>query len=259
MTPSAVTAREQVGQDQAQVHAEARRAVGVALLAALALAAVLQALLQPGPAYLPAAGGMALLGALAVLRYLPGRHPHPRFGPANAVTLARAACTVPIAALIVAPATPGAAVFVAAAGTLVAVLDGVDGRLARRDGLASEFGARFDMETDALLVLALSALAWRWDRAGVWVLASGLLRYAFVAAGAVAPWLRAVLPPGRRRQTICVVQIVVLLAVVAPLLPRALSAPLAFAGLLALLYSFAVDVALLARTARHAPGQESRR
>ncbi len=259
MTPASVPAREQVAEAGAPAYAEARRAVAVALLAAMALAAVLQGLLQPGPAYLPAAGGMALLGALAVLRHFRGRHPHPRFGPANAVTLARAACTVPIAALIVAPATPGAAVFVTAAGTLVAVLDGVDGRLARRHGLASDFGARFDMETDALLVLALSALAWRWDRAGLWVLASGLLRYAFLAAGAVAPWLRAVLPPSRRRQTICVVQIVVLLAVVAPLLPRTLSAPLALAGLLALLYSFAVDVALLARSARHAPGPESNR
>ena len=40
-------------------------------------------------------------------------------------------------------------------------LDGVDGWLARRSGIASAFGARFDMEIDALLILVLAVLAWR--------------------------------------------------------------------------------------------------
>ena len=39
--------------------------------------------------------------------------------------------------------------------------------------MASAFGARFDMETDALLLLVLAALAWQFDKAGAWVLASG--------------------------------------------------------------------------------------
>ena len=43
--------------------------------------------------------------------------------------------------------------------------------------------------------LALSLLAWRHGKAGAWVVVSGLLRYAFVAGGAAAPWLRAPLPP----------------------------------------------------------------
>jgi hypothetical protein len=58
------------------------------------------------------------------------------------------------------------------------------------------------------------------------------------------------LPASRRRQAVCVVQIVVLLVVVGPLLPRGVTAPLALAGLLVLAYSFAVDVAWLARRAR---------
>jgi phosphatidylglycerophosphate synthase len=112
--------------------------------------------------------------------------------------------------------------------------------------VASEFGARFDMETDALLVLALAVLAWQWDRAGAWVLLSGLLRYGFVAAGWLLPWLRRPLPPSRRRQTVCVVQIVVLLAVIAPLLPPGGSSPIALAGLLLLTASFAIDLSWLA-------------
>ena len=72
----------------------------------------------------------------------------------------------------------------------VAVLDGVDGWLARRTRMASAFGARFDMETDAALILVLAVLAWQFGRAGAWVLACGLLRYAFVGAGVLWPWLR---------------------------------------------------------------------
>ena len=36
-----------------------------------------------------------------------------------------------------------------------------------------------------------------------WVLACGLMRYAFVAAGLLAPPLRRPLPPSRRRQAVC--------------------------------------------------------
>ncbi|MEJ1964856.1 MAG: CDP-alcohol phosphatidyltransferase family protein [Gammaproteobacteria bacterium] len=56
---------------------------------------------------------------------------------------------------------------------IAASLDGIDGWLARSRHTASDFGARFDMETDAVLILALAALAWQFDKAGVWVLLSG--------------------------------------------------------------------------------------
>jgi phosphatidylglycerophosphate synthase len=238
------------------LRASAWRHVGAALAATALAAGAVQALLELGPLYLPAALAVALCGAYAILRYLPRRHPHATFGPANAVTLTRAVPTALVAALTVEPGTVAAATFATVAGTAVVVLDGVDGRLARRHGVASEFGARFDMETDALLVLALAVLAWRWDRAGAWVVLSGLARYLFVGAAVFAPWLRRPLPPSRRRQAVCVVQIVVLLAVVAPLLPRWITGPLALAGLLVLAYSFAVDIAWLACRARRPPDTE---
>ena len=90
--------------------------------------------------------------------------------------------------------------------------------------MASAFGARFDMEVDAFLILVLAALAWRFDKAGVWVLASGLMRYAFVAAAWVWPWLNAPLPPSRRRQTVCVWQIGVLIGTIAPIIRPPFSA-----------------------------------
>jgi phosphatidylglycerophosphate synthase len=237
------------GEDDALLTS-ALRHLAAALVATAGAATALAAALDLGATYVAASLAIAAAGAAAVLWHLPGRHPHARFGPANAVTLARAVPVVLVAGLAVAPASAAAAGFAAFAGTLATLLDGLDGRLARRHGVESAFGARFDMETDALLVMALAVLAWRWDRAGAWVLLSGLMRYLFVAAGALAPWMRRPLPPRWRRQAVCVVQIVVLLAVVAPLLPAAASAPLALAGLAVLAGSFAVDIAWLARRAR---------
>ena len=136
---------------------------------------------------------------------------------------------------------------------VISVLDGVDGWLARTSKMISAFGARFDMETDALLIMALSALAWRWDRAGVWILACGLMRYAFVAAAWVWPWLDSPLPPSLRRKVVCVVQIVGLAIIVAPVVRPPLSAWLAAATLVILTWSFAVDVRWLSRAAPFAP------
>jgi phosphatidylglycerophosphate synthase len=229
--------------------------VAAGLLAVGLGAIALRDFLALGPAYVPAALSIALLGAAAILLHLPGRHPHGAFGAANEVTLGRAVVTALVAGFAVEPGSTTAAAVAAACGTAVVVLDGIDGYLARRQGLASEFGARFDMETDALLVLALAILAWRWDRAGAWVVLSGAARYLFVGAAALLPWMRQALPPSRRRQAVCVVQIVVLLAVVAPLLPRSLAEPLAFVGLTALAYSFAVDVLWLARHVRRTDGE----
>ena len=81
-------------------------------------------------------------------------------------------------------------------------------------------------------------------------MAAGLLRYLFVAASWVSPRLEAELPPSRRRQAVCVVQIVSLLGALSPLVISPWSAALAFAGLAALVWSFGVDVHWLARHAR---------
>jgi phosphatidylglycerophosphate synthase len=165
-------------------------------------------------------------------------------GPADWVTSIRAALVVALAVMLVRPADPLLCVTV---GTMAALLDGVDGWIARRTRTASAFGARFDMETDALLILVLSALVWTYGKAGAWVLASGLMRYAFVGAAAAWPWLQRPLEPSRRRQTVCVVQIVALLAALWPGLELPSSAAVAAAGLAVLAWSFLVDILWLWR------------
>jgi phosphatidylglycerophosphate synthase len=134
--------------------------------------------------------------------------------------------------------------------TVSASLDAVDGPIARRSGRVSAFGARFDMETDAFLIVTLSMLVWRLDKAGPWVLLSGLLRYAFVAASWVWPWLANDLPPSWRRKVVCVVQIAGLIVALAPVVSPTVSAPLSAAALTLLAWSFWVDVAWLRRSAR---------
>jgi phosphatidylglycerophosphate synthase len=217
-------------------------------LAASAIAVAREAAL--GPAYVAKALAAYAVVAVLVLTNLRAHHPFPRFGPANQVTLARAALVALLAGFV---GERGGAEFAALAFTLAlvaAVLDAADGWLARATGMASAFGARFDMETDAALLAVLSVLAWQLGKAGPWVLAIGLARYAFVAAGAVVPWLRQPLPPSFRRKLVCALQMVALVAALAPVVAPPASTVLAAAALAALCYSFAADVLWLRRHAR---------
>jgi len=174
-------------------------------------------------------------------------HPFPSFGAANAVTTIRAVLAAIVCGCIGEAHSAAIAIGAVAAATVATVLDGVDGWLARRTKMASAFGARFDTEVDALLISALSILVWRHGKAGAWVLASGLLRYAFVGAGRALPWMRRPLAPTRRGRAICVVQIVVLLVAMLPAVAPPASAPIAAAGVIVLGWSFAVDTLWLWR------------
>jgi phosphatidylglycerophosphate synthase len=198
-----------------------------------------------------AAKALAVLcvGAALILQGLPAHHPFPSIGPANLATGARGVLVALLVALVGERASWSVQYIAPAVGITAATLDGVDGWLARRSRMASRFGARFDMETDALLILTLAVLAWQFGKAGAWVLLSGLLRYAFVLAGLRLPWLRATLFPSFRRKAVAVLQTVVLLVVIAPVVPRGLAAPLAGFALLALALSFATDVIWLKREA----------
>ena len=189
------------------------------------------------------------VGAIAWLGlYLPEHLPHRRIGPANQVTLGRLALTAMLGGLL-GESSPALAWPAAAIAALILVLDGADGWLARRGGWASAFGARFDMETDALLILLMAALCWQFDKVGAWILLSGMLRYLFVAAGVIWRWLRRALPESRRRKTVCVLQVLSLLTAVTPVVSRPWSAGIAATGLAMVCYSFLVDVVWLWRRA----------
>jgi len=166
------------------------------------------------------------------------------FGPADWVTLTRATLAGCVAAMTADSFLRPSPVDVLVAITIVALLlDAVDGQVARRTGTASGFGTRFDMEVDAFLILVLSVYVAR--SMGAWVLAIGAMRYAFVAASWVLPWMRASLPPRYWGKVAAAIQGIALVFAAADVLP----APLMVAGLTAalalLVGSFGRDVVWL--------------
>lgn len=232
----------------------------------LALSVYLAVVAGWGLFYAVYAVGFYALSCVGIWRGL-SHHRFAQFGSANGVTLCRLAvvsmlmamvaqsigeprATNPVLSFWGQPQQLGGWVLL---GVLVttAVLDAVDGTLARRSGMSSHFGARFDMETDAAFIAVMSVLVVLLGQTGAWIVWGGLMRYVFVAAGYVWPWLRAPLPPSRRRQTICVVQVGALVLCLTPLTLPAQAMWLGACSVAALTLSFVIDVRYLAQQRQH--------
>ena len=225
----------------------------------LALAAISVPMLGVAIGTIPALSGLALFAGLlfAVERGLAAHHPHTRLGTANRITLVRAAIACLIAARAIEPAPLGAPerwLLVAIAGAAL-MLDGADGWAARRQGLASAFGARFDLEVDAFAILVLAITVVKAQAVPCWVLAIGGMRYIYLAAALAFPLLRRPLPPrriaDRRRKTIAVVQSVGLTIALVPVTVADWAAAACAAALGLLTYSFAADIVILLSTRPH--------
>jgi hypothetical protein len=161
-------------------------------------------------------------------------------GPADVVTLIRATFACGVAALVADSFLHQPAVTTVLALTVAALLlDGVDGWVARRTR-TSTFGARFDGEVDAFLILVLSVYVAR--SVGGWVLVIGALRYAFGVAGWGLPWLRRRLPPRYWRKVVAATQGIVLTFAAADVLPRWLTYVALVVALALLVESFGRDV-----------------
>ncbi len=202
---------------------------------------------------LPAIGGAAALAYLVIcnLLLLAGlrRRRALRFGWANVVTAARSALVGIIAGLVTASfVEPVSAPLLVGLTVPALALDAVDGWVARRTGTATELGARFDMEVDAFLLLVLSAYVAQ--LVGPWVMAIGLMRYAFVAAGWMLPWLRAQLPPRYWRKVVTAVQGIALTLAASGLVPGIVGGIAVGIALALLVESFGRDVLWLARRSR---------
>jgi len=209
-----------------------------------------------GTVGLGAAGWLAglVVGAVTCAALIGGLHRTgaPGLGPADRVTLARATLVGGATALAADSFDRPVPVPVLVALVLVALaLDAVDGKVARHTGTVSELGARFDMEVDAFLLLVLSLYVAR--PVGAWALAIGAMRYAFVAAMWVLPWMRRTLPPRYWRKVVAATQGIVLVVATAGVLPRALAAAALAAALALLVESFGRDVVWL-RQRRVEPG-----
>lgn len=204
------------------------------------LAGVTAAALNGNPAIaLAAFATIATVAGIGLWRH----YPHVRLGGCNVVTLLRAALVAGVAAVLVAPTQSWALAGIAA---VALALDGVDGRLARRSGLVSDFGARFDMEVDSVFALVLALIVWLSGTVGPWVMVLGVMRYLWVVAGCVLPWINTPLPDHvLRRKTVCVIQISALVVLVSPLLSGLAAALVAGGAAAALLWSFGADLVWL--------------
>lgn len=224
-------------------------------LGASLLAAATWSVLGVAASYVLRVMGLYAAAAALILLGAPNADPGRGVGSANRVTLARLVLLLSIAALAPSQALLGSEGrwWVVAIGTLVMLLDGIDGWIARRTGTSTAFGARFDMETDAFLMLVLSVLVWREGRVAAWVLLIGGMRYLFVAAGWLLPSLRAELFPSLRRKVACVVQGIALLVCLGPIIPQPVAVAVAAIALTALVWSFGVDTVWLLRRGEAGP------
>jgi phosphatidylglycerophosphate synthase len=225
----------------------AATAVQIALLAAL-WAQVGLGLLGWAAGTVYAVGLRVLLGGAA------RRAGTSALGPADVVTLARAALVGGVVALVADRLGTGdlPVTTLVVLSSVALLLDAVDGKVARYTRTVSALGARFDMEVDAFLVLVLSV------HVAVVVspcaLVIGGMRYAFVVASWLMPWLSGALPTRYSAKVVAALQGVVLVVAAALVLPRLVATALVLAALGSLLWSFAQSVAWLWRArAVHAP------
>lgn len=198
----------------------------------------------------PVGWGVALAAAvvLDVLVVLGMRHSNAdALGPADLVTVTRATLTCAVIGLVVGDSPWTAAITVLAATSLC--LDLVDGWVARWTGSADPFGARFDGEADAALMLVLSI--WVAPTFGWWVLAIGLARYVFGAAGWLLPWMRAQLPPRYWRKVVTAVTSIILVVATAGVVPSPVMVVALLVALALIAESFGRDVWWLWRHRHH--------
>lgn len=234
----------------AKIATELAVAAGLTIAAASLLSFILH-LTAPFVAF-TALLGLGLSAAVGVLWALSPPDHRPRnatsLGLANQVTLGRGVLICVVAGFIPFNEYAQTHAWTVASITLIAlILDGVDGAAARRTRSHSAFGARFDMELDALLILILCGLTIVMGKAGPWVLLIGLYRYMFVAAGWLYPALVQPLPESFRRKTICVWQLVTLMICLLPLITPLMATGLLALALALLTYSFMKDIVWLIR------------
>lgn len=189
-----------------------------------------------GVAWLKLPALLALGAGLSFAVFLAGSRgswtPGGSFGLANLVTSGRLVIT----AILLFELERPRGVWLGVSACIVLALDVLDGYLARRFRFASEFGARFDVESDAFFVMTLAVLLWSRGITGSWIFIAGLWRYFYLLAPLIVPTSAGEAKRSRFGRFIYVV--LVLSFVTAFVLPPELGAPAAAFGTLAVSFSF---------------------
>ncbi|MDY7095862.1 MAG: CDP-alcohol phosphatidyltransferase family protein [Acidobacteriota bacterium] len=140
----------------------------------LMLATALLALYLDRPVIVAVVGMVSLL-TLAKVGSVP-RQPGDRFNFVNWITVARilAGVTVVITPILFGP------MFACIQVISLWVIDGIDGRLARRFNLVSVLGGNLDKEGDAIITVTVCLMLIHLDRIGLWILVIGLIRFVYL-------------------------------------------------------------------------------
>jgi CDP-diacylglycerol--glycerol-3-phosphate 3-phosphatidyltransferase len=185
------------------------------------------------------AAGLWLLGTGVVVGYqlwflrrsLGGNHapedddPSASLGPANAVTLVRGWLYAGVAGFVLfAPPETSVWRWAPAAWYGVgALLDRVDGALARTVGRRTVLGARLDLAFDTVGFLVAPLVGVLWDHLPIWYLSISVARYLFKAGRG---WRRARgkpvydLPSSRVRRPLAALQMVFITVALVPVVPQ---------------------------------------
>src|SRR3984957_6693384 len=189
------------------------------------------------------ATGTAAAALLATARM---RSDPPSMHPADWVTLTRAVLIAGVAGLVAdsfsRPVSVAALVTLA---PVALVLDAVDGQVARRTGTATPLGGRLDGEVDAFLILLLSIFVSQTYSS--LVLAICAIRYVFLLAVWLMPWLAAPLPYIYWRKVVAAVQGIVLTVAASGVLSHLVGLIAVGAAALLLAESFGRDIIWLYR------------
>ena len=167
-----------------------------------------------------------------------------RLGLATGLTLARGALVSLVSGFLFMRATGVVAWLPGALYALAAATDNADGRVARRLGQVTRFGARLDVAMDGLGLLVAPLVAVAWQRLPPWYLLVGAAYYLFHGGLWIhrrVGWPVYPLRPSRVTRFFAGVQMVVVAAALLPFWPAAFARAIASVLMLPTLVLFARD------------------
>ncbi|MFW6291634.1 MAG: FkbM family methyltransferase [Spirochaetota bacterium] len=221
--------------------------IAVLVLAAGQLAADQSA--GGGPGSVGVWGALLVAEATIAFVWLFAEAGRPAKRPANVVTSVRLLVALALLAGLAFPVLPpGVLLLLVVLAIVGEATDFLDGLLARRLG-PTAFGAKLDMETDALFILALSLFAVHWFALPAWIAAAGLLRYLVAIPFLLMPEPRFPRPFAIFAKSACAVSAVLLVAAILPadVMPAALRLGAASVATALLFVSFGWEAVLRVR------------
>ncbi len=201
---------------------------------------------------------VAVIGVVLAFEFLLFRHAYTQTtkvnGPqpftfATLITVLRGAAIVLLSGFLITGQPGGGVAWLPAVLFAIGTLfDAVDGAIARATNSTSAFGARLDVEIDALALLLGSLLAIRFGMAPVYFIAVGVARYMFVA-GITFRQLRGKpvepLPPRQSRRLLGAMMMFVVFFLLTPAITTQIAYWLATAAMIPFIVGFVRDWLLI--------------